>query len=142
MSSAPLLESRLEEPRDVAELRVHVQELEREVRKLRQDCVDASRKAVESLLRQMFSPLHRATSTLVGESSAAEVPSNDALSKWRNRFGPTGSRLIEILELGPSTRDKLRPALGCGWSTLDALLKKFKDVGLIEKDGGSYGLRV
>lgn len=90
-----------------------------------------------ALLKRQLAPVFTGKQTEPVPSSA-----NDAVEKWKNRFGPIGARLVEILELGPSTRNKLRPALQCGWSTLDALLKKFRDVGLIEKDGDSYKLRV
>lgn len=139
MSSTPRLltegQFETEETTQIRSAERRIDALESEMAELREQL--RSVVGMAALLKRQLAPVF---SSKHGEVASPVV--NDAVEKWRNRFGPTGSKLIDVLEVGPSTRNKLRPALGCGWSTLDALLKKFKDVGLIEKDGDAYRLRV
>lgn len=139
--SQPLLEGQIESPEssELRELARRLDDAESEIQGLREQLRQVV--SMAAFMKRQLAPLFSGEQGKGSAVPPADVNANTLLDKWRNRFGPTGARLIDVLEVGPSTRNKLRPALQCGWSTLDALLKKFKDVGLIERDGDSYRLR-
>jgi len=148
---------------EVSYLREQVRELERQIRIERESSSKAmlevrNEVAMErrayTKLRRSLQPWKELIDTIFGELDAAGVESDVAQSstqrphvsaawdKWKQTFpGKTAAIIDTLLAGGKMNRDQLRIATQSGWSTLDAGLKKLKDVGLLLKEGNYYYLK-
>lgn len=146
MSSRPLLETTLQDPQDeCAELRKRVSKLERDIQVLRENCIAMSRGAVEELLKRMFSPLHRATSTLVGDAPVPTATDGGAIL-WGSRIAKAGEREGRILQVlldggGQMTLSQIKQSARTYGDT-SVLLNKLQAKNWVEKLGhGTWGLK-
>lgn len=161
MSSRPMLNAAPEDQLDY--LRDQVRELERELRIERETSSKAIQAAHNEVanerrayakLRHVLQPWKELLDTIFGELDAVGVGSDVAQTStstqrhsaawenWKQRFpGKTAAIIDALLDGGKMNRDQLRIATQSGWSTLDAGLKRLKDVGLLLHDGKFYSLK-
>lgn len=143
MSSRPLLETSLVDEVDSGGLERRVERLEREVANLKQSAMEAAKQGVEIMLRRMFSPLHKATSVLVGDALVDDgVQSNGKWEVIKQRMGPRLAEVIDLLLVqGPMTTSQIAAATRSSGEAARQRLDKLRGQGLVEKNGQNFFLK-
>lgn len=144
MSSRPLLETTLVEEPSTRDLERRIKSLEDEVANLRQSVTRAAQEGVKVMLRQMFAPLHNATSVLVGEAKVTES-AQQTNGKWeaiKQRVGPKLAEVIDLLMVqGPMTVSQIAAATRCSGEAARQRMDKLRGQGLVEKNGAHFNLK-
>lgn len=143
MPSRPLLETTLVEETSTRDLERRIKSLEDEVANLRQSVTRAAQEGVKVMLRQMFAPLHSATSVLAGEAKVTE--SAQANGKWdaiKQRVGPKLAGVIDLLMVqGPMTVSQIAAATRCSGKAARQRMDKLRGQGLVDKNGVHFNLK-
>lgn len=165
MSTKPMqLEGRVVEPGDAraeefSRLRARVRDLSTEVEEWRgkyESLWDNTIKYEAALkaLRRQLGPLYNSLQMVFGDLDAViseeppavfggatpSAPSPDRYEQWKRKLGGKTADAITALQSHSMTRGQVRIALASGWTTVDASLKKLRDLGLIEKVDGKFRL--
>lgn len=143
-------------------LRREISGLERELQEAREEAQEAKQASADAIraireLRRQLEPMFKALKMVFGEISRVDADeqiaagsTNGTQSKsdsiWQQRKNKIGGRagdaIQAFLDLDKAlTRDQIRIALGCGWTTVDAAIKKLSDMGLIERSGREWRLK-
>jgi len=154
--SLPALEGKVL-PDEVTRLRREIAGLELELQQAKKEAFGAKQAASDATqaiasLRKVLDPLYTSLRMIYGEISRVEVESqvgqgngaagNSKLEVWKQKLGGKAAAVLEVLEIGPRNRQQLKDSVRCGQSTIDALTKKLRDLGLIEKNGNNFSLSV
>jgi hypothetical protein len=158
MSTRPLLVDSLDSPRDprYEDLLRRYERLQDELAESKLRIQEARNQSVKALrtqarLRQQLEPLYQAIRGVMEELPDADPAdtqqhySSVKDARWETWIAKLGGKQGEfiraMLDHGAMTREQLKISTHSGSSTVDLVLRKLKELSLIEKNGGRYSLK-
>lgn len=137
-NTQPLLEGRIVSESETEFLNAlrpaekQIVELHREVKEIREQLSD---------IQGVFAALRVVLSSENGRPSAV-VGANPVWEDLKRKLGGKQAEVIDSLQkLGAMSRGELRAATQSGWSTVDAVIAKLRDQGIISKRNGKWSLK-
>ncbi len=159
MSARPLLNAGPEAD-EATRLRREIAGLERELQDAKDEATtakQASSDAIQAIraLRKQLEPLFTSMKMIFGEISRVDAqqaggsPSPDAVfsglsPKWemmKQKLGGRSAEFIDLLQHGEMNAAQLRAAAHCDIKTAYSVIKRMRDAGLLNKNGGKFSLK-
>lgn len=161
MSTRPQLEWQADPPtsaHEIDNLRLQVRELKQQLKDEREQAQDAIRDArkqstqavrSQAKLKQALQPWRDLILMIFDELDDVETPTSNvstnvsnAWNLWKQKLGGKQAEFIQVLlDHGAMSREALRITTRSGWSTVDAVLAKLKQLDLVSKQDGKWSLK-